>query len=135
MKTSRHKIASMLTDRSFDTNLDRQKFSRQIAAYLLENGRTGELGSLSRDIIQRRADAGIVEVNIVSAHKLSTEPKKAVKDKLRSIYPGAKRIVINEITDKEIIGGVRLEMANEQIDMSVRGKLNKLKQLTTIGKG
>jgi F0F1-type ATP synthase delta subunit len=33
-----------------------------------------------------------------------------------------------------VIGGVRLSLANQQLDLSVESKLNKFKQLTAAGK-
>lgn len=131
MKTSRHKIADFLAERSLQPGVDSEKLSREIAAYLLETGRTGELSSLSRDIMQRRAEQGAVEVTAISAHPLTGDLRKEIKDKIRVFYPQAKRISINESVDPEMLGGVRLELANEQLDLSVRSKLNRFKQLTS----
>ena len=51
-----------------------------------------------------------------------------------ALYPDAKKIIVTEVHDPEIIGGVKLSLANQQLDMSVEAKLNKFKQLTTAGK-
>lgn len=134
MKASRSKIADFLAERSLSPDVDAKELSREIAAYLLQTGRTGELSSLSRDIMQKRSEQGVVEVTAVSAHKLTADLRKEIKDKVRYYYPKAKRITINEIVDSNMIGGVRLELANEQLDLTVRSKLNRFKQLTTSGK-
>lgn len=134
MKAPRSKVADYLAGRSLEPGVDPQELSREIAAYLLETGRTGELTSLSRDIMQKRSEKGVVEVTAVSAHNLTADLRNEIKDKIKVFYPGAKKISINEIVDPAIIGGVRLELANEQLDLSVRSKLNRFKQLTTSGK-
>lgn len=134
MKTPRHKIADFLAERTFRADVDTKKLSREIAAFLLETGRTGELSSLSRDIMQKRTEKGVVEVTAVSAYPLSSQLKQEIKDKIRAFYPDAKKTVINEVTDPNMIGGVRLELANRQLDLTVRSRLNRFKQLTTSGK-
>lgn len=134
MKAPRRKIAELLAERSLKPGADAAELSREVAAYLLETGRTSELTSLSRDIMEARSERGVVEVTAVSAHKLSGELKSDIKDKIRAFYPGAKKILINESVDPKMIGGVRLELANQQLDLTVRSRLNRFKQLTTSGK-
>lgn len=131
MKTPRHRIADFLAERSLDPSVDAKKLSREIAAFLLETGRSGELSSLARDIMQRRADQGVVEVTAVTAHPLTSDLRQDIKDKIRAFYPQAKRISINDVIDPNLLGGIRLELANDQLDLSVRSKLNRFKQLTS----
>lgn len=131
MKIPRRKIADFLTERSLEPDVDRDRLSHEIAAYLLETNRAGELSSLARDIIQRRSERGIVEVTVISARPLSMELKKSIREKIRVFYPQAKKVNINETVDVNMIGGVRLELANEQLDLSVRSRLNRFKQLTS----
>lgn len=134
MKTPRHQIAASLAERSLGGSLKPAEFSREVAAYLLAERRTGELNSLLRDIMQYRADKGIVEVIAVSAHELTESVKKDIEAQVRPLYPDAKRIIVSPEHDPNVVGGVRLELANEQLDLSIRGKLNRFKQLTAAGK-
>lgn len=129
MKQPRHEIATAIARRSLATS-DVAKLGDEIAAYLLLTRRTGELDSLLRDIMQYRADHGIVEVIAVSAYPLSDKVKHDIEAQVRSLYPEAKEIIISHRLDSTVISGVRLEFANQQLDLSVRNKLNKLKQLT-----
>jgi F0F1-type ATP synthase delta subunit len=128
-KVPRHQIAAVLAQRSLG-NIDVAKFSDEIAAYLLEAGRTGELESLLRDVMQYRADHGIVEVIAVSAHDLTAATKTDIEKQIRGLYPEAKQIIVTPQRDETVVGGVRLELANEQLDLTVRAKLNRFKQLT-----
>lgn len=110
---------------------DNSDLARKIAAYLIETGKTSELNSLSRDIMQaRKSRDGIVELTAITSHKLSESLKESVKRTVQKISPNAKEIIINQKIDKSVIGGVRLEFANHLLDLSVSAKLNKLKQLT-----
>ena len=129
MKTPRHIVAATLAQKSLG-KLDERSFAFEIAAYLMAERRTTELDSLLRDIMQFRADHGIVEVIATSAHVLDALAKKDIEAQIRELYPTAKQVVITPQHDDSVIGGVRLELANQQLDLSVRNKLNRFKQLT-----
>ena len=133
MKTPRHQVAAALAQRSLGS-VNEPKFANEIAAYLLTEHRTGELDSLLRDVMQYRADHGVVEVSALSAHPIIASVRAAIMRQVKVLYPAAKQVVINEVPDATVVGGVRLEFANQQLDLSVRAKLNRFKQLTAQGK-
>jgi F0F1-type ATP synthase delta subunit len=133
MKTPRHIVADLVATRTLAANPRLPSLSRSIAAYLLESGRTGELESLLRDVIQIRAEHGVVEVVAVSVHKLTAAVEADIKRQVRKHYPAAKKIVITEQLDAEVVAGVRLEFPGEQLDLSVRAQLNHFKQLMSEG--
>lgn len=108
--------------------------SRDIAAYLLAEHRTGELDSLMRDVMKLRAEMGIVEVVAVSARPLSAAAHAEVEAQAKRVYPTATTVIVSEQLDESLIGGVRLEFPEQQLDLSVRDRLNTFKQLTTAGK-
>jgi F0F1-type ATP synthase delta subunit len=132
-KVSRTQLAKLLAER-FATTQDRAKLEQEVAAYLLSEKRASELDSLMRDIAQLRADQGYVEADVVRAFPLSPAAEADVKAVLKGAYPSAKSIRLNERRDERVIGGVKLELANQQMDMSIRAKLNRFKQLVTTGK-
>ena len=133
MKTPRTDISKTISDRTLKGgSLD--ELSREVAAYLLKERRVNELDSLMRDVQADRAEAGIVEVIASSAHALDAGTKADIAKQIKAIYPSAKQIIVTEAHDSGIIGGVRLSLANQQLDLSVEAKLNKFKQLTATGK-
>jgi F0F1-type ATP synthase delta subunit len=127
-KISRHRVAQVLADSSLKSGLDEKRFSRSIAAYLLETGRTGELQSLLRDISEARSEHGVVEVVAVSAHPLSAAARAELEQFVKGLRPDADKIIITLQPDPSVLGGVRLELPHRQLDMTVRAKLNKFKQ-------
>jgi F0F1-type ATP synthase delta subunit len=133
MKLSRYQLAEVLAERSM-SSFDSRTFSEEIAAYLLTEGRTGDLDSLIRDIMDYRAQHGIVEVRAISAHDLTPTIRKDITDRVKRQYPHAKSVIVSSLHDPLVIGGVRLELPNEQLDLSVRAKLSRFKQLTTAGR-
>ncbi len=133
MKTPRHVVAIALAERSLHQP-DMPALSREIAAYLLAERRTGELDSMMRDIMQYRADHGLVEVVAVTAHPINATVRADIEKRMKHLYPAATHIIVTERHDASVVGGVRLELANQQLDLTVRNKLNHLKQLTAAGK-
>ncbi|HVV67180.1 MAG TPA: F0F1 ATP synthase subunit delta [Candidatus Saccharimonadales bacterium] len=128
MKAPRTRLAKFVAERTLKQGVSRS-FSEEVAAYLLSEGRTGELDSLLRDIQADWAGKGHVEVVATSARPLSSAVKADITKKVKALYPQAEKIVINEVHDPEIIGGVRLALPNQQLDLGIRTKLNKFKQL------
>lgn len=129
MKTPRTRISSVLAERTLKSGAS-SELVQEFAAYLLAEGRVGELDSIMRDVQSNRADAGYVEVLASSAHALTTDVKANITAQIKQLYPQAKQIIVTEVLDSTIIGGVRLSLANQQLDLSVEAKLNKFKQLT-----
>lgn len=127
-KIPRSQVTDAISKLSKTTSED--KLAKEIAAYLLETNRTGELDSLARDLVTSRVNDGIVEVTAVSAHQLASATIADIEAKIRSLYPAVRQIIINQRLDANEVGGVRLEFPDKQLDLSVRNKLNKFKQLT-----
>jgi len=129
VKTPRHIIAASLAQKSLG-KLSESAFSKEIAAYLIAERRVSDLDSIIRDIIQYRADHGIVEVIAVSAHALTDAIRKQIESQVKKVYPEAQQVIISYQADDTVVGGVKLEFANQQLDLTVRNTLNRFKQLT-----
>ncbi|NDC21956.1 hypothetical protein EBZ57_01125 [bacterium] len=129
MKAPRSAIAKVINQKL--DKADAKKAAEDIAGYLLAEKRVGELDSLMRDLQQIRSDQGAVEVNALSAHELDQNSINEIKTLIKTKFPGTNQIIINKIIDNDVVGGVRLVMANQQLDLTIRYKLSKFKQLTT----
>lgn len=124
---ARKELAKVLAERTLHTK-DYSLLAKEIAGYLLTQNRTADLESLLRDIMQYRADKGIIEAVALSAHELTEEIIHDVRRVLKDEYPDAKQIIVRELHDPNVVGGVRIKMANEQLDMTVKSKLNAFKR-------
>lgn len=133
MKTRRTRIAYTIADKTLKSGSTRS-LSEQIAAYLLAERRVGDLDSILRDVQADWAKSGTVEVIASSAHQLSSATEAQITAQVTKLYPAANKIIVTHVEDPELIGGVRLNLPNQQLDLSVEAKLNKFKQLTTTGK-
>jgi F0F1-type ATP synthase delta subunit len=133
MKTSRLKVASYIAQKTLADKTSSKELSKEIAAYLLQNRRVGELESLLRDVELLWAEAGHVEVVATTSHPLSTDNKNEIKSEAKSIYPAAKTININEIIDESLLANIRLNIINKRLDLSAKASLNRFRQLTGAG--
>jgi F0F1-type ATP synthase delta subunit len=133
VKTPRTRIAQTIAAQTLDSGINKDA-AKEVAAYLLGEGRVNELDSVMRDVQAAWADAGFVEVIASSAHPLTESIKADITKQVKQLYPNAQQIMVTEHHDQDVIGGVRLSLANQQLDLSVEAKLNKFKQLTTAGK-
>ncbi len=129
MKTPRHKISKFVADDTLAHGITK-KLGREIAAYLITEHRTNDVDSIVRDVQQYWADDGSVEVTAISAYDISNKVEADIKSEVKKLYPKAKKIIISKQYDPSIIAGVRLELPNQQLDLSVESKLNKFKQLS-----
>jgi len=73
-------------------------------------------------------EKGIIEAEIVIAEKLSAGTEKKVKDYIEKKY-NAKEVVLKNIVDPKIKGGIILKVGDEVMDGSVSGKLEELKKV------
>jgi F0F1-type ATP synthase delta subunit len=130
MSKTRLKLAQLIAEKTLKDGLSK-KFSQQVAAYLIENGNTDEIGSIIRDVQSIWADKGRVEVIASSAYPLNDSAKAEIKLAVKSVYPDAKQIIINEVRDEQVLSGVKLDLANIQLDLTAESKLKQFRHLTT----
>jgi F0F1-type ATP synthase delta subunit len=135
-KVSRRTVAEAVSAHLYYTDIhgtkeyvrDRKKYIQSVASYLLETGRTGELDSILRDVSADWARIGYVEVLAHTAYLLDTAARRTIEKLVRAEFPHAKKVIVNERVDESLIGGVRLELVDRQLDLTVRAKLNQFKE-------
>jgi F0F1-type ATP synthase delta subunit len=125
---SRNSLVHYIVD-SLESGISEAKLSRAVAAYLVEIGKVSDLDSLMRDVQEQRAlKNGIVEVTVRSAHKLDPAQKKEIEDTAARRYKNTQRVTVHEVHDESVVGGANLSFANANLDVTIRGKLNQLRE-------
>lgn len=118
---SRRELAETIMGLS--DKLSEKRLTQTVAAYLVDSRRTGELDAIMREVARlREKRADVTEVTATSAFKLKDSVRKDIKSLL-----GKKKLIINEVVDADMLGGVRLETSELQLDLTVRNRLNRLK--------
>lgn len=89
------------------------------------NGRLSQLSAIIRGFKSLvAAHRGETTAEVTSAHPLDAEQTGALKDKLRARF--GRDVAIDAKVDPSILGGLIVKMGSQQIDGSIRTKLNTL---------
>ena len=67
---------------------------------------------------------GIERVEAITALPMSSEQKTRLKNKLESVT--GKTVILTNTVDKETLGGIKIRYSSNQIDATVRSKLDKI---------
>lgn len=98
------------------------QLAKAVAAYVVAERRSADLGAIMREVARLRNQRGMTEATITTAVPATNAVKQEVKRLI-----GDRNVVINEVVDKNVIGGVRIEANDYYLDLTVRNRLNKLK--------
>lgn len=105
--------------------IGRSKFNaeaRNLMMLLIENKRIVVLSQISQLFEQLRAQhEGVLEAKIVSAFAMENRQLKKLVEDLEQKFK--RKIEAQVSIDPELIGGVKVEVGDEILDASVRGKL------------
>ena len=124
VRVSRRKLAAH-TARQIEA--ESQTALAELAAYLVDTGRTREADMIVRDIEAALADNGTVVASVVSAQALTDAARKDVTDLIASRYDYDITVQLREAVDPNVLGGVIVRTPREEVDASVRHALAQLK--------
>lgn len=120
-RLSRRKLATYAVEKIL-SGVSKKAVIKELAAYLVDTGRTRETELIVRDLEDALAVRGVVVANVVTAHPLTTAAKADVQKLV-----GAKNLQLRETVDPEVLGGIRIELPGQRFDGTIRHKLNALK--------
>lgn len=129
MRLQRAELAAVIGEKTLHQT-DVKRLAKAVAAYLMEQKSIDQLESLMRDVLAYRQAHGVIEADVVSAHELSSEAVKDIKGLIKEHYPDAKKVFTHVDEDLDVVGGFKVSLAHEQLDMSVRAQLDTFKRLT-----
>jgi F0F1-type ATP synthase delta subunit len=97
--------------------------ARSIASYVVTEQQTKNLGRILRELERIRLERdGRLEITVNAAHDLTP----AITTEIGQLFDAPHKIFIEQ-TDPSLLGGVTVQAYDKWIDLSVRGKLNRLK--------
>ena len=129
MKYNRLELAQIIYSQTLNSTSTKQ-LAQEIAAFLLSNDLTDQLDSIIRDVKLIRQQNGILDVKVISRFPLNQLMLSNINNLLKQYYNNVKEILIEQIIDINLIGGVRLEMADSSLDLSMSNQLKSLLSLT-----
>ncbi|MGN6848464.1 MAG: F0F1 ATP synthase subunit delta [Sphingomicrobium sp.] len=92
---------------------------------LAKNGRKSELGKVIRAFRRLAAEhRGETTAEVVTARPLNDDQLSALRQQLRT--RAGREVAIDATVDASILGGMIVKLGSQQIDASIRTKLNRL---------
>lgn len=111
-----------------ESGVSLHEVARALSAYLLQNRQSRDVSNMMRAIEAELNKRGSTQVVVTSAHEVSNEVKQQLAELL-----GAKNAVFHEEIDPTVIGGVKARSGESEIDLTVRGRLNRFKTQIVSG--
>jgi F-type H+-transporting ATPase subunit delta len=106
-----------------ELNLD--AITANFLGVLARNGRKGELRKIIRAYGRLAAEhRGEATAEVVTARPLNDDQLSALKQQLRA--RAGRDVTIDATVDPDILGGIVVKLGSQQIDASIRTKLNRL---------
>ena len=107
-------------------NIKANKLTLTFLKVLEQNKRFSNLYSIISQFININTyNRGYVLADITSAEELNDEQRKNITEQLKNTL--GKKLSLNFIVDKKIIGGLVVKVGSKMIDTSLANKINKLK--------
>jgi F-type H+-transporting ATPase subunit delta len=94
---------------------------------VVKNGRESFIPAIARNFIHETMKfQGITESSLTTAVKVDTAVKKQIIDLISDVF--STKVKLEEIIDRDIIGGFILKVDDNYIDASIRNKLRRVKK-------
>ena len=107
-------------------NIKANKLTLTFLKVLEQNKRFSNLYSIISQFININAyNRGDVLADITSAEELNDEQRKNITEQIKNTL--GKKLSLNFIVDKKIIGGLVVKVGSKMVDTSLANKINKLK--------
>ena len=122
---SRDEAGKALAALAPELNLD--PITTNFLGVLARNGRKNELRAVIRAFRRLAAEhRGETTAEVVTARPLNDDQLAALKQQLRT--RAGRDVAIDAMVDPGILGGIVVKLGSQQIDASIRTKLNRLAQ-------
>ena len=105
-----------------------RSLAQSVAAYLLEEHRVSDLDSLMRDVQKAWAKLGYIDVLARVARPLPKQVYSELAIPFKTYYPQAQQVIVTAVVDSKVIGGAKLELAEQRLDISIARRLHRFKK-------
>lgn len=126
MTVTRTSLARFLTSQPISK---RPAVIRQAAAWLISTGQTRRAGELAMEVARLQAEEGHLWARVTTARPLEQASRRQVESYLQH-RTGCRELELELVVDPRLIGGLRIETADQALDATVQTKLRRLIQET-----
>lgn len=125
-KLTRRKVAAFVAA-ELHKGANPRQLAQMAVAYLADQKQTNQLEMLIRDIEQALAEHhGTVAIRLASARPLSDQARVAIQSFVQAAERAQSSIVVDEVVNPDLIGGVVVTTPGSIFDSSVRTQLRQL---------
>lgn len=124
-KLSRRSIATYVAQQLLE-GAPRAPLVDQLAAFLIETGRTKELSTILRDVQFQLTEKGYVTGTVTSARELSEATLKQIEAYTKQQTRAAK-VVLETTVDESLLGGIKLTLPGRELNTTIARQLTLLK--------
>lgn len=104
-----------------------EKITLSLVDLVIKNGRERFLPDIARNFLhETKKHKGITESVLTTAEKVDEKIKKQIVDLVSGIFNT--KVELNEVINKDIIGGFILRIDDNYIDASIKNKLRKIEK-------
>ena len=104
-----------------------QKLTSNFILVLIKNRKINLLNEIIKSFFFHvEKENGVLNVDVITATKLDVNGEKTITKSINKLT-SYKKIILNKILDKSIIGGLIIKFESTMIDSSIKTKLNQLK--------
>ena len=122
-KPTTKQIAAAIYELAKKTNSS--DLAQMVASYVIAEHQTKNLGRIMRELERLKFERdGKLEVVATSAHALTS----ATKSEIAKLFDAKEKVIVERL-DEALIGGVTLQALDNWLDCSIRGKLERLKNV------
>lgn len=127
---SRRKLADYVA-LGLNEGADPKELAAQVAAYLIDAKRTGQVELLIRDIEFALATGyNVVSARITTSRPLDASTRQLLAEFVREAEKASQVVITDEKVDESLLGGVIAETPGGVFDSSIRSALRQLQATT-----
>ena len=124
MKKSISKLAEITAAKINGNNT--QDFAKALWSELQKQKKLGQMENLLFQVKEKiAAKKNELSACVYSVEPLNEQDLKLIQERLEDKYKS--KVDLTNLTDKNILGGIKIKIQDEMIDLSWRGQLNQLR--------
>lgn len=104
---------------------------RQAAAWLIRTGQVRRAGELVMEVARLQSEDGRLWARVTTARPLASDSLRVIEDYLKN-RTGCRELELETAVNAALIGGLRIETADQSLDATIQTKLRRLIQETAI---
>jgi F-type H+-transporting ATPase subunit O len=104
--------------------------TRNLLSCLAGNARLAELPKVAATFSQlMKAKRGQVDAKIISSEPLSAAVLKEVQAAMQSQVEKGKTVIIEQVTDPSIVGGLQVQIGDQFLDLSIKSRIDDIARM------